>query len=220
MSNSFNKIIWILCMLVLTFSCRSSESIEVDCKGITEAPEGFEKYFIFNKGTWWEYELLGTNETDRIEVIYLIKESFNVSASVNFGIVPCCYRYKSVRNHSNPRFLNKRNESQQVFDVTADGDSSSWVVVHSTKSKVFGEGVIGTWPLKEKNSIGYYQIDSLEANVTINGNTSLKCLKFKRTKSSSDSGHIESAYFSKGIVLVKYTITPNQTWQLKKYEIK
>jgi hypothetical protein len=44
--------------------CRSSENIEVDCKSITEVPEGFEKHFIFNEGTWWEYELLGTNETD------------------------------------------------------------------------------------------------------------------------------------------------------------
>jgi hypothetical protein len=119
----------------------------------------------------------------------LIKESYNVSASVNFGIVPCCYKYSCFSVHSNPRFSNQGNSFGDAFDVFSEIDTLHWLATHSSHINIHDLDDFGKWPLKEKIYVGNCQLDSLEAVVVIDSEP-IKCIKYKNIQLKSDSGYI------------------------------
>lgn len=222
---SFPILILKLIIIINCGSCKQKPPEDTDigviCNRAAEAPKNFRNMFLFKKGSWWKYNLVGTNDTDIRTVTLFDSVFYDIKASANFGILPCIYRYRCNTSHSHPSFKSSNQSYGDQFNIVPEGDSLHWFIQHSCHSNYYSLETFALWPLKEKTTFGnYYMLDSLDAKVVVKGNT-LSCLKIKKVSiNTSDTNFIESIYFSTGVGLVKYTIIPNKTWILKQYDIK
>lgn len=221
MNKNYIKILKCLTFIMFVFSlgCRTAEDIEVKCANIAEAPDSLKNYFLFNKGTWWVYNLLGTNDTDKRTVTYFGKTTYNVIPSASYGNLPCIYYYTCMTDHTHPYFKNSWQGFGDAFYINPLSDSTKWSITHRSQSNTGSMQAFLIWPIIHKNFDGIYEIDSFDAQLNING-LNLNCLKINKIKvNASDTNAITSIYFSQGIGIVKYQIGGDKTWLLRRYKI-
>ena len=196
---------------------------KVICDSVNAAPQDLLDYFVFNEGSYWVYQLKGTDTLDTLSFAGMDSEYFEQKASCNFGIRPCEMRYSMGFDHSNldkfPPGNLKNGSSNEGYYITYSESRDQWDVSHTA-----GNGGL-------QGSLRYFlaypfiidqQFEEVRflkdtaVNISVPAGT-FSCVETEIRSSSISDGIFSSMNWSKGIGLIKYTISPDQTWELINY---
>lgn len=122
-----------LLFLSLTiFSCK--EDPPVSCKSVLEAPKEYLDYWYFQEGSWWVYQLEGSNPAiyDTVIVIYN-KAEYPDPYDNSWGLYrTCLMHYQITLQHSNkiyfPSFTGTGNGGSEVLLSQQDTPTNAWYI--------------------------------------------------------------------------------------------
>ena len=222
MKKTLPLILSILGLSVTLSSCGPDEGMDcrVVCDSVNAAPQNLLDYFVFNKGSYWVYQLKGTDTLDTLRFSGYREEFFEQKAGCNYGIRPCEMRYRISYGHSNlDKFpLTGSGVSNERYYITYSKSRDQWDVEH-----VSGSGGSGSFnyflafPF-EKNQ--YYEVDRYlkdTAEIVTVPAGEFKCVTSSRPTLSTKPYRIQYMSFSKNTGLIKYEIGLNQIWELINY---
>ncbi len=217
------------CLGISLLSFQNCGPDEKDCKVICEninsAPQELLDYYVFNKGSYWVYQLNGTDTLDTLSFGGMTREFFQINAGCNYGIRPCEMRYSVGFNHSNltkfPPGNLKNNSSYEGYFIGYSSNRNQWDVSH-----VSGSGGSGSfnfflaYPFVIDQSFDGERFlkDTIESVNVPGGN--FICVTSSRLRYSNQPYRIQSMSFSKHIGIVKYEVAINQTWELINYHLE
>lgn len=219
-----NLIVIITILSGLTFylsSCGPDERMNctVVCDSINSAPQDLLDYFVFNEGSYWVYQLKGTDTTDTLSFAGMDSEFFETGC--NFGIRPCEMRYTIFFNHSNldkfPPSNLKINSSNEIYSILYSETRDQWDVSHMSGNK--GVSDLSYFlshpfiPSQQYSETNFLADTAIEVSVPIG---TFKCIQTRSQVAYSDV-RIMSMYWSKKIGLIKYRISTDQIWELINY---
>lgn len=201
-------------------SCGPDEGMDckVICDKVNSAPQELLSTFVFKEGSYWVYQLKGTNTLDTLSFMGMESEYFEKKAGCNYGIPPCEMRYSISFKHSNqskfPPGNLKNNTSNEGYYFKYSQTRDQWDVSHVAGNKGLGSlGFFLAYP--------YIPNQQFEETKFLNDTASIinvpagifKCLQTE-SKVVDPEGVIMSMYWSKGIGLIQYQISTNQIWEL------
>ena len=216
----------ILSILGLTFylsSCGPDEGMDcrVVCDSVNAAPQNLLDYFVFNEGSYWVYQLKGTDTLDTLSFAGMDSEFFEQKAGCNYGIRPCEMRYSMGFNHSNldkfPPGNTKNNSSNEGYYITYSKSRDQWDVEHVSGNK--GVSDLSYFlshpfvPNEQYSETTFLADTAIEVSVP---KGTFKCIQTK-SQVANPEGTIMSMYWSKNIGLIKYQISTDQIWELINY---
>ncbi len=196
---------------------------KVICENINSAPQELLDYFVFNKGSYWVYQLNGTDTLDTLSFGGMTSEFFELNAGCNYGIRPCEMRYSVGFNHSNltkfPPGNLKNNSSYEGYFIGYSFNRDQWDVSHVSGSGVSDLSFFLAYPFQitQRYSETTFLKD-ISVQVTVPSG-SFNCLQTASMVSNPEAV-IMSMYWSKKIGLVKYRISNVQTWELINYHLE
>lgn len=204
-------------------SCGPDEGMDckVVCDSVRSAPQDLLDYFVFNEGSYWVYQLKGTDTLDTLSFAGMDSEYFEKKASCNYGIPPCEMQYTLFLNHSNlerfPPSNLKINSSNEIFSIGYLANTDQWGVIHLSGNK--GVSDLSYFlshpfiPNQQYTETTFLADTAIEVSVP---KGTFKCIQTK-SQVANPEGTIMSMYWSKKIGLIKYQISTDQTWELINY---
>jgi hypothetical protein len=221
------KYIWVSIVLAMiafsmtTHSCKDNPPCIVQCDSILEAhPDAFQ-FLIFPKGSWWEYELLDSEEVDTL-ILFHNNTFYTDNYCVDENEV-CKFNYDLAFRHTNIDYNGMSADKvvcrTEFFLKTFNG--KDWVVQHSARAK-------------NNASMGHFLNfpffpDQLYSNDRFMSDTSkmihangldFQCIEITALKGNSTHEHrIIKIYLSRGVGIVRDEYQNGHIWQLKSHFI-
>ncbi|MEC8692963.1 MAG: hypothetical protein VXX46_04215 [Bacteroidota bacterium] len=193
------------------------------CDSVNAAPQNLLDYFVFNEGSYWVYQLKGTDTLDTLSFAGMDSEFFEQKAGCNYGIRPCEMRYSMGFNHSNldkfPPGNTKNNSSNEGYYITYSKSRDQWDVEHVSGTK--GGGVVGfflAYPFVINQQFTTYRfLTDTNRSVTVPAGT-FDCIITEMIPKPDYEGFYEELFFSKNIGLIRYQLSKGKgTWELINY---
>lgn len=222
------KIIFVCCLGISLFCFQNCDSEENDCQvicgKINAAPQELLDFFVFKKGSYWVYQLNGTDTIDTMRFTGMDAEYFELKGGCNLGISPCEMRYRVFFNHSNLiKFpIAGSGVSNERYSILYSQIRDQWDVTHVSGSRGLN-GSLGfflSYPLiiDQQYEEGRFLKDT-SVNVIVPAGSFI-CNEIEIRSGVISNGLFKSMNWCNGIGLVKFIISPNQTWELINYHIE
>jgi|GEM_PF-2706832 hypothetical protein len=196
----------------------------VVCDKINSAPHELLDYFVFSEGSYWVYQLNGTDTFDTLTFSGIREEFFELKASCNRGIPPCEMRYSVGFNHSNltkfPPSNVKNNSSNEGYYVAYSQNRDQWDVEHVSGNKAVSSlNFFLAYPfeINQQYSETTFLKDTA-SEITVPSGT-FKCIE-TQSQVADPEATIMSMHWARKIGLVHYQISIDQTWELIGYQLK
>lgn len=204
-------------------SCKKEAPCVVPCESIVEAHPDAKDLFLFQAGSWIEYELLDSNLVDTMTIVKSRKWTSD-NKCLDFDIY-CQYVYDIEFEHSNldyypkDQYIGGTFVSKEIYQIQPFG--GSWALLLSPVNKTStttGHVLSFPFELGVISGAGYTVTDTASGLQTAVG--SMKTTEVKKTISGSQLPYsISSFNYARGIGLVQFTMHNGDVWRVKSYQV-